>query len=268
MLGAEILLLLAIGACTGVLAGIFGIGGGFVLVPILTLTFNAQGVPPDTVLPLVIGTSLCTIIFTSMASTLGHYRQGNINPELAIPMIPAIVLGVVLGASIAPRLPAQLLGSLIGVYCFFAAWQMFYVTSGAGARKRSFVELGFVGTGVGVLSAMFGIGGGNLMVPYFNLIGCRPHRAIGTSAACGIPIAITATCVYALWPKAADSGLPETSIGFVDWKVALIIVLTSVPFANLAARLSRYIPAQILRRSFAGYLMLVGGFMIFRFWAS
>lgn len=253
-----LLMYLIVGACAGLLSGLFGIGGGLLIVPVLVFSFGAMGFAAEVIMPMAIGTSLATIVVTSISSTRSHHQNGNVDWSIFVLLAPGIAVGVWLGVQTVVRLPAEHLQRAFGCFALIVAAQMAFSLKPKPSRElpaKPMVMI--VGSGIGYLSAMFGIGGGTLTVPYLSWCNIKMQRAVGTAAACGLPIA----CVGALsnivvgWDK---PGLPEDSLGFVYWPAFLGIVLTSAWLARYGAMLAQRLPADKLKRAFAVFLLIVG----------
>lgn len=253
-----LLLYLVLGAIAGLLAGLFGIGGGLIIVPVLVFSFAYQGISPDVLTHMAVGTSLATIVFTSLSSVKTHHEKGGVRWELFKPMTVGIVLGAALGVYTAAELSGPVLQKVIGVFAIVMAAQM-----GFGLKPKPTREipgnkgLMGVGAGIGWASAIFGIGGGSLSVPFLTWCNVRMQQAVGTSAACGLPIAVSAavTNIYKGWGEPA---LPEWSAGFIYLPAFIGIVMTSVYFARVGAKLAHKLSAEKLKRIFALLLVFVG----------
>lgn len=257
-----VLFLLA-GAFAGLLAGLFGIGGGMVIVPVLVFTLAGQGVSGEVLTHMAVATSLATIVFTSMSSVYEHHKQGAVDWPTFRTMTVGIVVGTALGVSLLTYVPGVWLQKIIGFFALLVAAKMFFGLEPKGknvtASTRGFVLAG--GT-VGFASAWFGIGGGTFTVPYLNWVRFPMRRAVATSAACGLPIAFTGavTNVVTGWNHPE---LPEWSTGFLYWPAIAGIVLTSVPFAKLGAGLAHRLDQALLKKAFAILLVIVGvGFLL------
>ncbi len=249
---------LAVGALAGLAAGLFGVGGGLVIVPVLVLSFVSVGFDAAVLTQLAVGSSLATIVLTSVSSAWTHQRLGNVVWPVFRVLAPGVVVGVWLGVNTAGRLDGGVLQLAFGVFALLVAAQM-----GLGLQPRPERQLpgplglGVVGGGVGYVSALFGIGGGSMTVPYLTWCNLAIQRAVGTSAALGLPIAV-AGVLSNIWVGWGREGLPAWSTGFVYWPAVLGIVLTSIPCARVGARLAQRWPAQRLKRGFALFLCLVG----------
>jgi uncharacterized membrane protein YfcA len=253
-----LLLYLALGACAGTMAGLFGVGGGLIIVPALIYAFGAQGLPADVTTHLAIGTSLATIVVTSLSSVRAHQLRGSVDWRLAGLMVAGIVLGSALGAHTAGLLSGPQLQLALGCFVLIMALQMGLGLQADSRRQLPGVPgLTLAGGVVGWVSALFGIGGGSLTVPFLSWCNVRMQRAVGTSAACGVPIAVVGAMGYMLegWGRA---GLPPGSTGFVYWPAFFGIVVSSTSFARVGARLAHRLPPARLKRFFALFLLVIG----------
>ncbi|GAA3945367.1 sulfite exporter TauE/SafE family protein [Allohahella marinimesophila] len=249
---------LAIGAIAGLLAGLFGIGGGLIIVPLLLLAFDMQNVSPDVSMHLAIGTSLATIMLTSMSSIKAHHAYKAVRWDLFRPMACGIVLGAVLGVFTASSLSGSALKLIIGLFALAVAAKMLTGFQPAPTRVvPRWPGLAGGGAFIGWGSAIFGIGGGTLTVPWLVWHNVRMQDAVATSAACGLPIAIAGalTNVVAGWN---EPDLPNFALGFVYLPAFFGIVLTSMVTAKAGARLAHRLPAKLLSRLFACLLIVVG----------
>ncbi|MEQ3694957.1 MAG: sulfite exporter TauE/SafE family protein [Alcanivorax sp.] len=252
------LLYLLVGAIAGLLAGLFGIGGGMVIVPVLIFSFAAQGVSADVLTHMAVATSLTTIVFTSISSVREHHRNGAIDWPMVSNMALGIVVGTGVGVAFITSVPGPILQSIIGVFALLLSAKMFFAwePSGSGVRPG---RVGLVSAGgvIGFGSSWFGIGGGTFTVPYLTWMRFNMRQAVATSAACGIPIALTGAVsnMAAAWDNPL---LPEWSTGFVYWPAVIGIALTSMPMAKVGARLAHRLNAGLLKKLFAVLLCVVG----------
>ena len=189
------LLYLGAGAFAGVLAGLFGIGGGMVIVPVLIFSFMAHGVSPEVLTHMAIATSLASIVFTSLSSVRTHHLAGAIDWPLVANMVVGIVVGTTAGVVLISGVPGYVLENLIGVFSLLLAVKMFTGWNPPGGSDESpgRVNLFTAGSLIGFGSSWFGIGGGTFTVPYLTWMRINMRQAVATSAACGIPVALTAT---------------------------------------------------------------------------
>ena len=253
---------LAVGIVAGTLAGLFGVGGGTIIVPALLLCFRWQGIDASLQTHLAIGTSLATIMATSVSSTVSHHRLGAVRWPLVAWLAPGLALGVWGGAALAATLDGLHLQRLFGAFAWLVAVQMTFDwkpadqhdVPGSGGLLLS-------GSVIGLASALFGIGGGSLTVPYLTAMRIRMQEAVATAAACGFPIALFGAAGYVFhgWHR---PGLPTQALGFVYLPALAGIAVTSLPAARFGARLAHRWPARRLQQVFAGFLFLVGGLLL------
>jgi uncharacterized membrane protein YfcA len=249
---------LGLGAAAGIMAGLFGIGGGLIIVPALVFAFGVQGVDAAIAMHLAVGTSLATIVVTGASSAWAHYQRGSVRREWFLLLLPGLVLGAVIGVFVAGALSGGLLGTLFGIFVVLVALRMALgLGPKVGRAAPGRLGMGVAGGVIGSVSALFGIGGGTLSVPWLSRCGASMTQAVGTSAACGLPIALCGTLTFIVvgWGHPA---LPTGATGFVMWPAFLGIVLASVPFARLGVRLAHVLSARVLRLSFAALLLIVG----------
>lgn len=259
----DLVIYLGVGAISGVLAGLFGIGGGLVIVPALIFSFGLHGVPASVATHLAVGSSLAIIIVTSISAVRGHYRRGAVQWPLVRRMSPAILAGVWLGAWLAGQLSGAHLQLIIGVFALLIALQMgFDLKPGAAGQLPGRAGLSAAGGVIGAASAVFGIGGGSLTVPFLTWRGVDMLSAVATSAACGLPIAAGGALAY-LWQGWGHPDLPTWSAGYLYGPACLGVALASAPFARLGVRLAHRWPPQLLKRLFAVLLAVVGIRFIF-----
>lgn len=254
---SEILAYMGTGVFSGILAGLLGVGGGVIIVPALILVFGHQGFAPGWLAHLAVGTSLASIIGTGWSSALAHHRRGAVRWDLFWRLVPGIILGAWAGAAIAGLLPQGWLQRIFGVFLVYVGLRMLVPR---GETPTGFAPgnwgLATVGGGIGALSAIVGIGGGTLTVPYLVRTGLDMRRAVATSSACGVPIALAGTLGFVVsgWGR---EGLPTLSTGFVYWPAVLGILLTSILTAPVGARLAHSLPVPVLSRFFGILLLLV-----------
>ena len=254
----EFLIYLVLGACAGVLAGLFGVGGGLIIVPVLVFSFTAQGFAPEVLTHLAVGTSLATIVFTSINSIRAHHRKGAVLWVLVGWMTAGIVVGAALGSLTADWLQGEVLQKIIGVFAIGMAIQMgFNLQPKAGGGVPGKLGLGVAGTVIGWASAIFGIGGGSLTVPFLNWRGVPMQQSVATSAACGLPIALAGAISFMVVGMDAPH-LPQWSLGYVYLPALVGIALTSMFFARFGATLAHRLSPLMLKRLFAVLLVCVG----------
>ena len=254
----EFVLYLLLGACAGILAGLFGVGGGIIIVPVLVFSFTAQGFDGSILTHLAVGTSLATIIFTSLNAIREHHRRGAVQWPIVGWMTLGILVGAGIGAKTASLIQGPHLQKIIGVFAILVSIQMALDLKPKASRGiPGRLGLGLGGTVIGWASAIFGIGGGSLTVPFLTWRSLPMQQAVATSSACGLPIAITSAISFIIlgWHEPT---LPAHSLGFVYLPALLGIAVTSMFFARFGARLAHRLSPRVLKRLFALLLVSVG----------
>lgn len=249
---------LATGAVAGLLAGLLGIGGGALIVPALIAIFGYLHIDGLWAPHQAVATSLATIIATGSVSAYAHHRRSSVDWPLFRLLGPALLLGAGLGALAGGAIAPIWLQRLFALFLLFTGVRMLIGSGQAATRPPpTSPRLFAAGIGFGGLSALLGVGGGILVVPFLARHGVSLRRAVGTASACGVPIAAAGSLGFVIsgWDRA---GLPTHSLGFIYWPAACAISATSMPFANLGARLAHRLPTSALKRVFALLLLLVG----------
>ncbi len=248
---------LALGTVSGLMAGLFGIGGGLVIVPVLALVFSAYHFPAEQVLLMAVATSLATIILTAIASVVAHHRLGTMLWDKVLRLSPLIGFGAAVGAVIAKQISADTLRAILVVFLlYFGTIMALQVKPKPGTTKQPKWLDYTVATLIGLLSSMVGMGGGALTVPYL-VHGQMPVlNAVAVASACGLPVAIVGTASYALLGWDAVQ-LPQWSLGFVYLPAFIGIALSSVCTAPIGARLAHKLPAAKLKRYFSLLLFVM-----------
>jgi uncharacterized membrane protein YfcA len=246
-----------IGVLAGYLAGFLGIGGGFVVVPALTLLFLRN---PDTApwaIHMAVATSLATMLVTSLSSIIAHHRRGAIRWPLVRSLAGGLVVGAVLGAIIADALHGDALVRVFGAFAIVAGLQLILGRNPEGEKPLpGQPALSVTGIVIGAISSLIGIGGGALTGPWQMWHGIRAQNAVATSAACGYPIAIAGTLSF-IW-LGWHGDLPGGALGYVHLPAFAGIAVTSALAAPLGAATVHRLPPRLVRRIFGGFLVLVG----------
>ncbi|MGZ5049583.1 MAG: sulfite exporter TauE/SafE family protein [Methylobacter sp.] len=253
---------LALGAASGILAGLFGIGGGLVIVPVLALLFAAQGVPDELVMIMSVATSLATIIFTAIASIQAHHRLNSVLWDKVRILAPGIMVGTAVGTVVADRVAGDVLRVIFIVYLLIVGVQMALQLTPKPGREQPSKALDLSVAGIiGLLSSLLGIGGGTLIVPFLVHYQTPMRNAVAISSACGLPIAIVSTVGYILLGQDVQH-LPEWSFGYIYLPSFLGIVLTSIYTAPIGAKLAHRLPAAKLKRYFSLLLFVMAAKLI------
>ena len=256
--------LLAItGLVGGILAGLLGVGGGIVIVPVLYHVFDYLGIDDAIRMHLAVGTSLATIIPTSIRSVRAHQKRHSFDATLFRAWAPGIFVGVIIGTWLASMATFSALTSVFAVVAMIVAIHMGFgnkdlVVSQEAPKGAIRAALT---TFIGAISTMMGIGGGTLSVPLMTLFGVPIHRAVGTAAGLGMVIAIPGVIGFMVGGWNA-TGLPPASIGYVNWLGFLLIVPATVLAVPLGAHLAHSLDPQPLRRVFAAFLALTAARML------
>ncbi len=259
---ASFLLFILFGAVAGVLAGLLGIGGGLVIVPILVFTLPSLGAPDAHLMNLALGTSLASIIFTSISSLRSHNKRGAVRWDVFWPISPGILAGTFIGALSTAWMPTHILKGIFLVFLYYAAGNMLFGRKPKASRQLPAAP-GMVAAGgvIGFVSSLVGIGGGTLSVPFLAMCNIEMHTAIGTAAAIGLPIALAGTAGN-IWGGWSATGLPGFSIGFVYLPGLIGIVSASMLTAPLGAKLAHRLPVAQLKKIFAVLLLVVATKML------
>jgi uncharacterized membrane protein YfcA len=246
---------LLLGAFAGFLAGLFGVGGGLLLVPVLLFLFDAQQFPAAHAIHMALGTSMATILFTSLASARKHHQHGAVNWRVVRDIAPGILLGTALGAWSAAVISPRGLGIFFTVFVYFAAAQiLFNVRPKPSRQLPGIAGMSAVGMFTGWLSTLVSIGGGTIVVPFLMWCNVPLRNAIGTSAAIGFPIAVGGTLGY-IATGLSNGALPASSLGFVYLPALLWVALACVITAPFGAMAAHRMQVGLLRKLFAVLLI-------------
>jgi len=254
---------LLLGALVGFLAGLLGIGGGLVIVPALVYLLPQVGIEANLVMPVALGTSLATIVVTSMSAVRAHHKNRNIPWQLTRKIMAVIALGAMLGAFIADKLSSQTLA-----YIFACAVSLLAVYMLASIRKNYSREmpssLTFQGIGLftGVMASLMGIAGGAILIPILSYFGVQMRQSIGVATACGLIVALFGSLGYFI-TGLDQKTLPSLSLGYIYLPALVGISLTSSLFARYGVRLATKLPVRTLKKCFAIFLILVAIKMAF-----
>jgi len=248
---------LVLGVFAGLLAGLFGIGGGVAIVPSLLALFAWQGFPADSVMVIAIATSLATVVLTSIASMQAHRRMGTIEWPLVRQMAPMIFIGAIIGSWIAHQVPGRLLEGYFALFLIYVGFKM--LTTSLGKRRSEGamrIPYGIGGCVIGLFSSALGIGGGTLTVPYLVHMQRPMQVAVGVSSACGLPIAVASSISYIVLGWNVTASAPGF-YGYIYVPAFVGIISTSMFFAPVGAKMAVRLPVEKLQRLFAVLLLLV-----------
>ena len=250
------------GLFAGFLAGYLGIGGGLVLVPVLSWLFSRDPATADMAVQMAVATSLATMLFTSMASILAHHKRAAILWSLVRQMLPGLMAGALLGSIIADRIGNIALGYVFGVFALLVGLQMLRGSGQPGTRTLpGRLPVAGTGFGIGTLSSLLGIGGGSMTVPWLLWHGQRVQNAIATAAACGYPIAVAGTLGFMVLGEGQSS---TPALGYVHLQALAGVALFSVLGAPLGVAAIHRSSPVFAKRFFAVFLLVVAARMMLR----
>jgi uncharacterized membrane protein YfcA len=258
--------LIAAGAVTGILAGVFGVGGGAVVVPVLYELFRAVGVPEEVRMPLCVGTSLAIIIPTSIRSFNAHRAKGAVDMSILRQWAVPVVVGVVMGSAVARYAPPDLFKTVFVLVAGVSAIRLLFGKDSwrLGTDMPSGLIMTVYGWVIGVLSALMGIGGGQLSNLFMTFYSRPIHQAVATSSGLGILISIPGALgyIYAGWPRAAE--YPDVAalqfplaLGYISLLGFVLFVPTSIWTAPIGARFAHTLSKRRLEVAFGIFLLLV-----------
>jgi uncharacterized membrane protein YfcA len=262
--GLFIVAMCAAGIFGGLIAGLLGVGGGIVVVPVLYVVLGGLKVDPDVAIKVAVATSLATIMITSLSSANSHRKRDAVDYGILRTWAIPIVVGVVLGTILAGAAKGWVLSAIFGTVALLVALNMLFRGTGAKVADdfpNAAVRYGS-GFVIGLISSMMGIGGGTLSVPILSAFGFDIRRAVGTASAIGFLIAIPGTLSYMVvgW---GVPGLPFGSLGYVNLLAFIALVPLTAIFAPIGAHLAHTIPKRALSYAFAVFLFATSGKM---FW--
>lgn len=251
-----------LGIFGGFVAGLFGVGGGMTLVPFMYMIFLAQGMPAEHVIHLSLGTSMATILLTSISSMRAHHAHGAVRWDIVKSFAPGLVIGTLSGSFLAAWVPTRPLAITFTAIVYYASLQMMLDYKPKPHRQLP-GSAGMVATGtaIGAVSSLVAAGGGFLSIPFMVFCNVAIHNAVGTSAALGFPIAVAGTVGYVVSGMKA-TGLPEYSFGFIYLPAFIGVVTISFLMAPVGAKLAHRLPVKQLKRAFGGFLALLATKML------
>jgi len=256
--------LLVAGLSAGLIAGLLGVGGGIVIVPVLFHLFTLLGIDPAVTMHLAVGTSLASIIPTSISAVRSHLLRDAVDVPLLRRWAPAVVVGVLCGAGAAGAVQGAVLTGVFGTVALLVALYMTFVPDTVRLRDSlpALAVQAVIAAVIGAFSSMMGIGGGTLTVPSLVLCNYPIRRAVATSSAIGMIIAVPGAIGFMV-AGAGMPGLPPLSVGYVSLLGLVLIVPTAMITAPVGARLAHSVNPRLLRRAFAVFLALTSAHMLY-----
>ena len=257
----EMIIFISLGVFSGLIAGLFGIGGGTLIVPVLVACFFSMGFEESIIVHLALGTSMACIFFTGLASANAHKKKNAIDFGVMKPVVIGIIFGSFLGAIFAIQIAGSILKIIIGLFALFVAIQIGFQLELRRRRIDNKSTSYVAGSSIGFLSSILGIGGGIFSVSYFKSSGLSLTTSIGTSAACGVPIAIFASLGY-MFVGFNNSVLPPMSIGYIYLPAVIGVSITSIFTAVYGAKLAHFISEKLLRNLLISLMLTISIYMI------
>ncbi|WGE52344.1 sulfite exporter TauE/SafE family protein [Actinobacillus equuli subsp. haemolyticus] len=247
---------LALGTIVGFLAGLFGIGGGLIIVPSLVYLLPMAGVTPENLMSVALGTSFSTIVITAFSSAQRHHKLGNVDIQVSKYFIPALMTSVFLAGLVISNLDAKLMSKIFAIMVLYLAARMLFSLKKTPQIKPLTTQSTIIAGGViGMLSSMAGIAGGAFIVPFLNSRGFEMKRAIGTSSFCGAFLGLSGTISFIV--SGWNVEMPDYSLGYVYLPALFGITLTSYFTSKLGANAANVLPVAILKKAFAVMLVAI-----------
>ena len=257
---------LAVGAVAGFFAGMLGIGGGALIVPLLVWLLEAQGLPREHLLHLAVGTGMATILFTSVSSMRAHARRGAVRWDVVTRITPGILAGGLAGSAIASFLPRFAFAAIFVATVYLAALNMLLERKPNPSRALpGAAGLFAVGAAISGISAFAAVGGAFLMVPFMVWCNLPMLQAIGTAAAIGFPVAAAGTIGYVA-TGLSQAGLPQWSMGYVYLPALAGVTVASMSLAPVGATVAHRLPTKVLRRVFAVLMFSLATRLLVTLW--
>lgn len=257
----EVTLYLVTGAFAGFAAGLFGVGGGLIIVPVLYYIFSTQGYDQQHLMHMAVATSLAVIVFTSISSTLAHHKKQAVLWPVVILLVPGIIIGAWFGGVFASTLETGALTSIFAIFELLVAANLLLQKQPEQHQvKINKIVATTGGTVIGFISTIVGVAGGTMTVPFLHWFNISMHKAIATSAACGFPIAFIGALAY-IYSGWEQQPAATSTIGYLQVYALMIIAPSSFIFAPLGAKLAHSISEKALRISFALVLLSLSAMM-------
>jgi uncharacterized protein len=251
-----LIIYLIIGALSGTLAGMLGVGGGVIVVPALAAVFHYIHMPQDTIMRMAIGTSLATIIVTLLSALRAQIKHSAVRWDWVKKLTPWLLFGVIIGAAIANTLSSFVLQIVFSVFLIYVAYRLLFTNLEDKSKPQpSLIMVRTVGATIGVLSSILGAGGGTMIIPFLLRCQVNLREATGTSVACSIGIAFVATISFMLLGFATVQ--LKWSTGYIYWPAFLGIAAASILFAPVGTAIAYRLPTSILKRILGVFLIIV-----------
>jgi uncharacterized protein len=254
----------ATGAFAGLMAGLLGIGGGMIIVPALAFIFKYNSaMPPDLIMHVAAGSSLCVMLFSAQASVRAHYHYGNILWRIYRRLVLGIIIGTCLGALIADSLPTSVIRLIFGLFLLIVVIKMGIDFKPRKRKKTPPLWVDFIVALIaGLKSGLLGIGGGAIVIPYLNYHRVNLRRIAGISSLCTLTVAVSGTLAFII-TGFNEAGLPPFSTGYVYWPAVIFVAIPSAIFVTIGAKLTYKLQIKQLKRGFIVILLITALHLIF-----
>jgi uncharacterized membrane protein YfcA len=252
-----IIIFLSTGLISGLLAGLLGVGGGIIIVPVSYFVLINLGYSIEVVMHVSVASSLAIILLTSISSIRSHLKLGNVDKKVIKKWYLGIVTGSITGSFLASKIDGEILIIIFITLAFIISLNMFFQQKNKIIKNdipKSFFINFYISGAIGFLSVLIGIGGGSFSVPTLNIFSKKMHQAVGTSAVIGFFIALPGVISYSFLGMNVE-GLPPYSIGYVNILIMILVASTSIFTANVGAKLSSQIHKKTLKKIFAIFLL-------------
>lgn len=249
--------LMVTGIIAGIMAGLLGVGGGIVIVPVLYHLFTLLGIDEAVRMHVAVGTSLATIIPTSIMSSRSHFNRGSLDPAILKKLVPGVIIGVGIGAIVSGILNGQVLTGIFAVIALLVALNMAFKKDGFSVSDGlpGAAGTGVLGVFIGTISTLMGIGGGTLSVPILSAMRVPMVTAVGTGAALGFVISVPGAAAF-LFNGMGVENRPPLTLGYVNLIGFALIVPATILMAPIGAGVAHAINANLLKKLFALFLFL------------
>lgn len=256
--------LIAVGALSGLLAGLLGVGGGLVVVPALLHLLPLFGIPAAAVMHMALATSLACIVFTSGSSAYTHFRYGNVQLSILKFLVPGLIIGGLVGSQVAAWVPADLLPKIFALILCVLAVMMIKKTSIKKSQKSpSLLSIFLNSIVIAVVSTLAGIGGGSMTVPYLSKQGLKMRYAVGCSSVASSVIGLSGIIGFFL-TSTAQATMPEYSFGYIYLPAFVLICCTSMLTSRIGVKLVMVSSPELLKKIFSLFLLFVAASILFK----
>lgn len=255
---------IGVGALAGFTSGLFGVGGGVVVVPVLLFVFTLLGISADILTHMAVATSLAAMVVTSASSAWAHFQHRSVELDIFAWMAMGVLAGSIAGVALAVKLSGSSLQVAFGIFLIYVGVQMLKGFRFAEEpEKPKGLVLSLTGLIIGSISMLFGIGGGSMTVPFLTWRGLSAQRAVATSAALGFPIALFGAMLYGI-KRPPEGNIPEYATGYIYWPAFVGLAVASIPATRLGAGLAHKLPSTTLRKGFGIFVVVMSLYLLWK----